>query len=356
MFNTSGGSFSKAHIQGNIKTTTVGGCKIEDKSFATISEEHKSTMANNTYQNVANAIDQVATETYDFNQLTNPIAINAPKGDWMFGDEAKNTEQYGGNQGRLSEEFDLYANDPVIMEIINKYYPDADKEDLEFLFTKMDNVGCGYMAAVDTVFAEFANKSPEEFYKCFGFYPTTEKLNKKENKKATFYNYDYLFLDFFLYYAKRKGFTTIEEVYGNTDEVMKSKDISIEETGMDGTYENEVAMVFDDYLKERNIELNVVTREELTDNNQALDSKTIDKLLTDGNKIVIGGDGFNLYEPSDINNNGRLDDIAMEDIEPHTMYLVGTTGDPEKVVVSSWGNEYVMNIKDITDYVVYDYN
>lgn len=304
---------------------------------------------------VAQINSQVSLDYLDFDDINNSTGLNVPKGDWIFGDEAIDTCQFGGSQSRLIANFDkIYFDDPIIKEIVNKYYPNASKEDLELLFTKMDDTGCGYIAAVNTLFSNYSVKSPEEFYKHFGFYPTTERFNKKLDKKVTFYNYDYLFLDFFLYNAKTKGFTKIEEVYGNIDEIMdlrnQGKEISIEETGMDGTYEIEVAKIFTDYLKERGIDL------KYTSNDQPLDNNTINKILNNGDQIVIGGESFDLYEPTDVNNNGVLDDISMEDIEPHTMYLVGTTSDPTKVVVSSWGQEYIMNIEDITDSVTYSYN
>lgn len=359
MFSPSGGSLSNT---GQNKTSISDGYK--DSNITVDSEVYQIEGVRNISQSAVDTSKQVVAqalmETVDFDEIVNPIKFNIPEGDWMFGDEAKSTAQYGGDQERLNLEFDLYANDPKVMEIINKYYTDVDKEDLELLFAKMDDVGCGYMAAVDTIFAEYADKSPEEFYKKFGFYPTTEKFNKTQNQKLTFYNYDYLFLDFFLHYSKVKGFTTIEEVYGNIDKVIEledqGKDISIEETGMEGTYENEVAKIFADYLKEKGIDLKTITGSEFIANNQVLDSKTIEKLLGDGNKIVIGGENFNLYESSDTNNNGVLDDVAMEDIEPHTMYLVGTTNDPKKLVISSWGEEYIMDITDISDFVIYNYD
>ena len=313
------------------------------------------TVTQNANNTVDQLIKQVDVDTFDFDEFDDLTELNVPKGDWIFGEEAKSTEQFGGSQGRLIANFEnLFSNDPIIKEIVSKYYSDVSIEDLELLFTKMDDTGCGYIAAINTLFSDYAIKSPEEFYKHFGFYPTIERNNKNLDKKVTFYNYDYLFLDFFLYHAKTKGFTKIEDVYGNIDELIdlenQGKDISIEETGMGGTYEIEVANLFADYLKEKGIDLKV------TKNDQPLDVNTINKILRDGDQIVIGGESFDLYEPKDVNNNNVLDDISMEDVEPHTMYLVGTTGDPDKVVVSSWGEEYIMNIEDITDAVIYSYN
>ena len=299
--------------------------------------------------------NQVDLDSFDFDEIDNSIELNVPKGDWIFGDEAISTGQFGGSQGRLIANFDkIYADDPIIKEIIEKYYPDASMEDIELLFSKMEDTGCGYIAAINTLFSEYSIKSPEEFYQHFGYYPTIERYNKGLEKEVTFYNYDYMFLDFFLYHAKTKGYSSIEEVYGNIKEIKdlenQEKEITIEETGMDGTYETEVAKLFVDYLKEKGIELNVTTYD------QPLDSKTINKILNDGDKIVIGGESFDLYDPTDVNNNNVLDDVSRDNVEPHTMHLVGTTSDPSKVVVSSWGEEYIMNIEDITDCVIYSYD
>ena len=367
MLSLGGGSFIRnsnvsSKLQGVVKTAKTNNLEGIPTSFDNSSSTE---VISNYPHDIDNISSQTATlenvETVDFDELDSGIELNIPKGDWMFGDEAKDTHQYGGSQGRLSEAFEsIYADDPKIMEIINQYYQDVSKEDLELLFAKMDDVGCGYMAAVDTLFAAFADKSPEEFYQHFGFYPTTERLNQGLGKNVTFYNYDYLFLDFFLYYAKKSGFTTIEDVYGNIDEVLElesqGKEITFDETGMDGTYENEVAKMFDDYLKERGIDVDIITESEFTNNNQVFDSKTIEEHLKNGDKIVVGGELYNLYEANDVDNNGKLDDIAYGDIDFHTVYLVGTTSDPNKVVISSWGEEYIMDISDITDFAIYSYN
>lgn len=311
------------------------------------------------FQNIDNTVtqikNQVDLDTLDLDEIDNSDNLNVSKDDWIFGDEAKSTGQFGGSQGRLIANFDkIYSDDPTITKIVNKYYPDASKEDLELLFTKMDDTGCGYIAAVNTLFSNYSIKSPEDFYQHFGFYPTTERFNKKLNKEVTFYNYDYMFLDFFLYHAKEKGYSNIEEVYGNIDEIVdlkeQKKEITFEETGMDGTYEIEAAKLFVDYLKERGIELEVTT------NDQPLDYNNINKILNNGDQIVIGGESFDLYYPNDVDNNNVLDDVSEDNVEPHAMYLVGTTNDPSKVVVSSWGQEFIMNIDDITDYVIYSYD
>ncbi|MBR2678894.1 MAG: hypothetical protein IKE63_05705 [Bacilli bacterium] len=359
MFSPSGGSLSN---KGQNRTSMSDALK--DSNVTIDTEVYQTEGINDVSQSISDVSskmgDRLVMETVDFDDMIDPTKLNIPEGDWMFGDEAKSTVQYGGDQRRLKDAFELYAKDPKTMEIINKYYQDVDMEDLQLLFDKMENVGCGYMAVVDTIFAEYGNKSPEEFSKKFGFDPTIVRHNNTLDKDVTFYNYDYLFLDFFLYHAKTKGYTTIEEVYGNIEEITalgdQETDVQIEETGMDGTYESEVAKIFTNYLNEKGIEVKTITSDDFDAHNLKLDSNTINNLLRNGSKIVVGGEDFALYEPTDINDNGHLDDVYAGNVAPHTMYLVGTTNDPEKIVVSSWGEEYVMNLADITDFVVYDYN
>ena len=164
--------------------------------------------------------------------LTVIDVINGDK-DWIYGEDAIKSGQFGGYQGSLEENDGFFMTDPIIHDIVKKYYPDidftevGDFEQLSALFSLMNNVGCGYIACINT-FMDYYYDSPYElkkdFYSKFGFYPLDIVYDDNGNKSID-YNYEYLFLDFFLYYAKNyKDFNTMEDVIGNARELDSSGD------------------------------------------------------------------------------------------------------------------------------------
>ena len=72
------------------------------------------------------------------------------------------------------------------------------------------------------------------------------------------YNYEYLFLDFFLYYAKKSGFNTLQEAIGNTEEGMAFRNNQAGDSALDDndftyeemneTYLSNVAQIMQSYL------------------------------------------------------------------------------------------------------------
>ena len=296
--------------------------------------------------------------------------------------------KFGGDQGNLIANFDTYINDPKIWEIVQKYYPETTAEDLELLFYRMNKCGCGVIAAINTLLFEtgfFSNKY--DYGKQFGF-PYYSQNG---------YSYDYLFLDFFLYYAKEfEKFETIEEVYGNAaeqKEITDSTDAALtdddfEMTGMDGTNLDAAGFMFKAYLIEKGIEIDIIDEapvvtdqddmkriierqkedgylwtndmiEDVYNGKRKLyyDTKgAIDLALSNLSMVInVAAKDFTLYYPYDADGNGVLDDIYDEDLGSHAMTVVAKTDDPEKIVVSSWGKEFVMDVADINDYCIYDY-
>lgn len=308
-----------------------------------------------------------------------------PYKDWIFGPDAIKNGQFGGNQSSLYDNAAKYINDPKIREIVNRYYPDATAEDLELLFYRMMTVGCGFIAAINTLLFEYGyfqnNHSMDDFYNRFGF-------NAIQGSNS--YAYDYLFLDFFLYYAKEhEGYNTIEEVYGNAKEQRENStagdaalsDDEFNIIGMGGTYVDDVDEVFAEYLKTKGI--NIKTFEDgipmspedrakkverdrangITYSDSAAAAltysveETIEMVLKDLSLIMtVSARNYPLYYPYDADGNGKLDDVYEGNVGGHAMTVVGLADEPGKVVVSSWGEEYVMNIEDIKDFAVYDYS
>ena len=61
-----------------------------------------------------------------------------------------------------------------------------------------------------------------------------------------------------------------------------------------------------------------------------------------------------MYYPEDKDGNGKLDDIYIDDVGPHAMSVAGTASDG-KIVVSTWGEEVLVDPKEIGDYIIYEY-
>lgn len=302
---------------------------------------------------------------------------------------------------------DYWMKDAKVIEIIHKYYPEATSEDIELLFFRMSNVGCSYIATINTIVSEYNNfKSEAEFREKFGF--NLYELVKDENGKLTKrFNYEYLFLDYYLSVAKnQEGYNTIEEANGNASEqyalYSEGGDGALSETefnitGMGGG--QEVFAISDKplvdyaireikYLKEKGIEANVYGQGEYKvepgtkahqklldtyeDGSQiknyyidnpvpftllisAFDRDVIEEIIKSGGQIVVSSTNFPLYYSEDINGNGELDDLMCGSVSGHAMTVTGLTSNPDKIIVSSWGQEYIMDISDIHSFTIYHY-
>ena len=314
--------------------------------------------------------------------------VNLPYSKGIFGPDAIKNGEFGGYQGSLDCNAEKFIKDPKVKEIVSRYYSNVNAEDLELLFYRMRTVGCGYIAAINTLLFEYQyfqdKHSSDDFYKKFGF-----PIEDLENG----YNYEYLFLDFFLFCAKEhEGYKTIEEVYGNAKEQgeRSSGDRSLNHdklkiTGMDGTDNDDVAFAFQDYLKTKGINIMAyegipLTREEkikrieedkkkgiewnrdlaLRDDFEMyrpIDEEIINFVMSDISLVMtISAENFPLYYPEDKDGNGKYDDVFQGNVGGHAMIVVGLADEPGKVVVSSWGEEYIMDISEIDDYAIYDYS
>lgn len=280
---------------------------------------------------------------------------------------------YGGSQENISSRQD-YLNDENVRTIVSNYYNNFTKEDLELLFYRMTSVGCGYMAAVNTLMDEFCGN--EAFFKeHMGFdyaqdYNIVFDLNGQSMEVRSI-NYDYAFLDFFLYYNKNYiGFKNIQDVYGNTAEQIKYEtgDLALsnqefELIGADGTYSDATAKVFAKYLNDKGIKLKVYSRDIKNDQTSGyiddnyfsrLTPEIINNVNSKSQKILISSDEFNIYSMNDLDGNGKLDDVVYENVGAHGMMVTGYSDG--KICVSSWGNEYLVDFGGTYDYSIYDYN
>ena len=325
---------------------------------------------NNTYnKNLSYVIstNPVPMDTVDMIDLEYMSATILGIDSGIFDEKNSETKQFGGNQAALSDSAEKWIDDPKIEEIIHKYFPDAKKEDFELLFNKMCNSGCGYIAAINTIMTQYGPDNLEDFKKRFGFDLYEEIRDNGITIKD--YNYEYLFLDFFLYYAKNEWkFGKIEDILTHEESL--------------GTHIDNVPIILKKYLEEKGITIEFKHTIEIPKNSEdwkaakeklkeigieisddeelyykeddKIPAEALEEILKQGKSINVSSVDFNLYYPYDKDGNGKLDDIAHEGVEAHAMTLVGISSDG-KAIVSSWGKEFIMNLEEIKDYVVIEY-
>lgn len=321
--------------------------------------------------------------------------------DWIFGVDAADNKQYGGDQGSLIFNIDQFINDPQAIEIINRYYPNTTAEDRELLFFRMNTCGCGYIATINTIMQYFCTKDEQDFINTFGFspYEYEPRVSPESGLYSGMYkrfNYEYLYLDYFLYVAKNQNhYKTIEDVYGNAEEErqIRSQDAALnssrknfEQTGMTGTFSHQGATWALDYLKEKDINLRYFSvteymlsiryssANELTKKINILQSSSdpsheyinnpeffynsnfINKSLEEGKMVVVDATDFPMYYSYDYDGNGKLDDIYNPDVGGHAMMVTGIDKETGKLIVSSWGRKYLIDASSIEDITIYDYS
>ena len=268
----------------------------------------------------------------------------------------------GGNQEDLLKQESEFLKDKKVKEIIGKYYDDVSEEEMDLMFYRMNSSGCAYTAAINTILSQYTGKE-KEFKDKFGYDLYTEKTSDTGEKYIDF-NSEYLYLELCLYHGKEhEGYNTVDEFLGNTREQKAYEEGAIdgalsttnfEKTGLAGVYIGDIADTMKDFLtNEKNINFKY---EEQWLNNETIDPKILDNIGKNNTSVIVQSYDFNLYYPEDIDGNGLLDDISTADVGSHAMMVVGTTDDENKVVVSSWGELYVMNVEDIKGYTICDYS
>ena len=234
----------------------------------------------------------------------------------VFDENLSSINRYGGNQSDITNK--KYLNDNTIDKIINKYYSDSNLtiDEKEKLFNNMDINGCGYMAASNLIFEYTNDLSNQEFYNKFGFYRFDNDGN---------YNYDYMFLDYFLSFNKNKT-NNIRAIY-DSNESLNNVSIGIGSgkiTVPQGSIVSENADVLKKYLSEKGCNINVSKQNNINN---------IDNYLNDGKKVIIGLKNFELKEY-----NKPIDEL-------HAMVVTKSLGN-NKYKVSSWGKCYEIDLSN----------
>ena len=221
----------------------------------------------------------------------------------------------------------------------------------------MNDVGCGYIALINSLFYEFIIHDESEFQEIFGFRPY-ELVYDENGKLIKDYNYEYLYLDFFLWIAKNTSYIDMQdggtrhEGYETIPDLIK---------GMDGSRIDDTPDRFIKYLEEKGIPVKFI--DGVKDSNGKI--KPLDEVIEEYRKkgldyvIILSNseNNFDLYYPYDKDGNGKLDDICVSMDGKHSMTVVGTTSDPNKIIVSSWGEEYLLDLSQVNDcYYILDYS
>ena len=308
-----------------------------------------------------NKDDHIITDIYDKdgNSIVEDIG--------MFTDEAAEYGLYGGAQANLINNFYDYKDDKQIQEIIKNYFPNENlsDDDLKLLFAKMNDVGCGYVAMCNTIFQLTEKLSDDEFKEKFGF--DRHRIQRtSDGKYIRTYNYDYMFLDFFMYYQTNYAkFKSISDIIGDVTTNENGDMVFAEDTGAQGNHSFYVEDCFKQYAKDRNIKYKSSSTafgsnemynydfgnkifnffdgllEFYNPFNNAYIRSTIESSLKEGKSIVVDMRDFTMCSPEDLDGNGKLDDVVKEDVGGHAMLVLGTTDDGG-YIVSSWGKKYIV--------------
>ena len=118
----------------------------------------------------------------------------------IFGDYNIDSKQFGGAQDNVYDCFTDNLNHHAI-QIAEDYYPDANKEELQDIFSQLALGGCGNMAMTNIVFKKFEGNE-DGFYDTFGYTMYDIKYDKSTNGLTVDYNYEPLAVDLFCHERK----------------------------------------------------------------------------------------------------------------------------------------------------------
>lgn len=287
----------------------------------------------------------------------------------LFDDEGG----YGGDQGEPARDkagwrflFWRFGEDNDLIDFVRSYdqYKDYSKHDVAKLYDQINEEGCGYVAAVNSIFLAYEGHE-DAFLRDFGF-PMYDKDGE--------FNYNRLLIDF---YASTDNKYFLDQPDGSTALVndillsYKGNETAFWEIYHVGLYKDDdpesgcwnpeaMQKVLDRY-KGRDVveyEYEGTTSYSLNNRiNQYLDDKGIayknttmqtdDPLtgdqvkdyLNDGKSVNIGIGDFNLYDE-----NGK---VRQADVGGHWMTITGVTEDGN-YIVSSWGEKYYIHPDELT--------
>lgn len=273
----------------------------------------------------------------------------------IFGDYNLNSGQYGGNQMSLTNNAGDLLQDPVVLKMLQETFPDASMEDYLLYLNKITNVGCGYVAQVNTLFKAYEGKE-SQFYNKFGFSMYTVDGNGNID-----FNYEYLVIDYVNSTYGKSGYS-IQELYGNSDGTATDAALSGNTGGiMEGVHPSDTKS-FTNFLQSEygitakgdssicanyadvggfsNVILNVGNM--FTGGSDFLEH--YQKNYGSGDNVIICTEGFDMYTYDAVT--GGRGELAGSNVGAHGMTITGVTSSGD-FIVSSWGEQFVLGLENI---------
>ena len=220
---------------------------------------------------------------------------------------------YGGNQGNMDQ---VYKWDPIkcwdLLRDLREYFPNMSVFEAFRYFSRLNSVGCGYVALANTLFMEYANR-PQDFERTFG-YPMFKDGDL---------NYDRLILDIYA--------TTDKAGFNDRDDGLPN-----------GTVDDSRAHIVEHFLRDKGVDVETEANADVTPEN-------FREISENGGYVILGYRHGNMY---DENGNRYYIDGG------HAITVTGITEDG-RYIVSSWGEKYHINPSDIGDddsFMVFNYN
>lgn len=251
---------------------------------------------------------------------------------------------YGGDQMFFKKKIKKILNDSNYLKIMQKYYPDADIEDVELFSYILCTRGCGYVAFANELYEYYSDK-PEEFQKKFGF--SMYSINSKGEIVS---NINYLIYDLALSGYKD---IPIEEVYGNIKEVKDGKinDAALNANDAVNGDADGISAVFNginyewvdekfrEYANEKDLDFSL-------DRTYLMDKKKFEKLQNEGKIVMISAKDFDLYVDKD--NDGVYETKSHDNVGGHAMVLT-EIDENGNYIVSSWGEKYKIEAPNVVE-------
>jgi len=286
----------------------------------------------------------------------------------IFDNDNITTHQYGASQRVFKFKFDKLIREPLIWEEMQKYYPVSkfeSEEDALFFYQKYFEIiyecGCGYAAAANYVFHYFEGRE-DEFYQAFGF-----PMYTMDGDTINF-NYELFMLKFFnfLNLVINNDYESINKMIEKDFDEHKLFRFIETSNPKKEIGKNERDWTDEDYDRYYELEEEYDKRfKELNDKYK--NSKRFYKNLgvtLDGAfghlYIFLGNYGIKLDTSCDFDDyKFDSDDIVAcdksimypiysdgemgksEEVGLHYVYVVEVDG--KKVIVSSWGNKYLLD-------------
>lgn len=242
-------------------------------------------------------------------------------------------DEYGASQ---RSPFETMTSNPKeyaqLSNIVKSHFPDMTQEKVDAFLQKLKQEGCGYVAMINSLFDEFTHDRTN-FKERFGF--------DMFSADGTL-NYNHVLVDL---YCKMDNHNGGSFLCFSWDTYAKNEDKIFVDEDKDGKFEwkdkpfgnNEVQMKYrwETYCKQHGINVKVKI-------NQLVTPKNYEKYASKGSICILCSD-FTLYDDS-----GKSTHVK----NGHFMIITGVVDD-KKYIVSSWGDKYYLDPKDIKGFRYY---